>query len=91
MRKLKKRAIDFDIFCFLMAYILIASVMLFGGIFLNTDLVAVGVLIDLIFVIITDIVLHVFEEREEGVAILMLLAINIVALMLGLIFHLVIC
>lgn len=91
MRKLKKRAIDFDIFCFLMAYILIASVMLFGGIFLTTDLVAVGVLIDLIFVIITDIVLHVFEEREEGVAILMLLAINIVALMLGLIFHLVIC
>ena len=83
--------LDFDIFCFLMAYILIASVMLFGGIFLTTDLVAVGVLIDLIFVIITDIVLHVFEEREEGVAILMLLAINIVALMLGLIFHLVIC
>ena len=65
--------------------------MFFGGIFLNTDLVAVVVLIDLIFIIITDIVLHVFEEREEGVAILMLLAINIVSLMLGLIFHLVIC
>lgn len=89
--KIRKRAIDFKVFCFILTYILIASVMFFGGIFLNTDLVAVVVLIDLIFIIITDIVLHVFEEREEGVAILMLLAINIVSLMLGLIFHLVIC
>lgn len=89
--KFSKRVIDFKVFCFILAYIMIALVMLFGGIFLNTDLVAVGILIDLIFVIITDIVLHVFEEREEGVAILLLLAINIVSLMLGLIFHLVIC
>lgn len=90
MRKLKKRAIDFDIFCFLMAYIIAVPTMLIGGIFMNTSIIKVGLLIDLLyglFLGITDIV----EWDELGFAIFALVSLNALSLIIGVLIHGMIC
>lgn len=90
MSKLKKRAIDFDIFCFLMAYIIAVPTMLIGGIFMNLSIIIVGLLIDLLsglFLGITDIV----EGYELGFAVFVLVAVNALSLIIGVLINGMIC